>query len=125
MEPEKGTLTFTNTSHQMDDISTVNFSTSHFNVTSVPDYEYTFGMDPLLAELIPVSIVYGMTLVLGMLGNILVLFSVTRYQQMMTVTNTFLLSLATADLLLVVICVPVKVSIVDNVVVFNGYNGLF
>lgn len=75
------------------------------------EYEYPILTDPPLEELIPVSIIYGVTLVFGMLGNILVIFSVTRYQQMLTVTNTFLLSLASADLLLVIICVPVKVRI--------------
>ncbi|XP_052777813.1 gastrin/cholecystokinin type B receptor-like [Mya arenaria] len=78
------------------------------NMTFVNEYEYQAFTDPPLEELIPVSVVYGITLVLGMVGNILVIFSVTRYQQMMTTTNTFLLSLATADLLLVLICVPVK-----------------
>ncbi|XP_053394300.1 QRFP-like peptide receptor [Mercenaria mercenaria] len=82
-------------------------STNSTNVTRA-EYEYTFLYDPPLEELIPVSIIYGITLVLGMMGNILVIFSVTRYQQMLTVTNTFLLSLASADLLLIIICVPVK-----------------
>lgn len=86
------------------------------------EYEYPILMDPPLEELIPVSIIYGVTLVFGMLGNILVIFSVTRYQQMLTVTNTFLLSLASADLLLVIICVPVKVRI--QVLYFQVFNNL-
>lgn len=80
------------------------------NITRGTDYEYPIVTDPPLTELISVSIVYGITLVLGIVGNILVIFSVTRYPQMMTVTNTFLLSLASADLLLIIICVPVKVG---------------
>ncbi|XP_060582403.1 QRFP-like peptide receptor [Ruditapes philippinarum] len=83
-------------------------NSSNYTNTSHTEYEYHALSEPPLEELIPVSIIYGITLVLGMLGNILVIFSVTRYQQMLTVTNTFLLSLASADLLLVIICVPVK-----------------
>ncbi|KAH3696739.1 QRFP-like peptide receptor [Dreissena polymorpha] len=70
--------------------------------------DYEINSSPPLEELLSVSIVYGLTLLLGVVGNILVIFSVTRYQQMVTTTNTFLLSLASADLLLVLICVPVK-----------------
>ena len=80
------------------------------NSTGIPDYDYEIVLSPPLAELIPVSIAYGLTLILGLVGNGLVIFSVSRYQQMKSITNTFLLSLATADLLLVLICVPVKVS---------------
>lgn len=89
--------------------SMLNLTNMTTNTTPIIDYEYPIITDPPLGELIPVSIVYGLTLVLGMLGNILVIFSVTRYLQMSTVTNTFLLSLASADLLLVLVCVPVKV----------------
>jgi hypothetical protein len=80
------------------------------NVTADNLFDYQSHASPPIEELLPVSIVYGLTLVLGVVGNILVIFSVTRYQQMVTTTNTFLLSLASADLLLVLICVPVKVS---------------
>lgn len=88
-----------------------NFNVSSANVNVTPEYDYEIDLHPELEELIPVSIVYGLTLVVGIIGNALVIFSVTRYEQMMTITNTFLLSLATADLLLVLICVPVKVSV--------------
>lgn len=82
---------------------------SYENSSTSPDYDYPIVTDPPLEELIPVSIVYGFTLIVGILGNGLVIFSVSRYEQMMTITNTFLLSLASADLLLVIVCVPVKV----------------
>lgn len=75
-------------------------------------YEYEYDADPgyiPIEQLIPVSIVYGVTLVLGLLGNSLVIVSVAKFKNMQNVTNMFLLSLATADLLLVMICVPVKV----------------
>ncbi|KAL4236742.1 hypothetical protein ACF0H5_005126 [Mactra antiquata] len=84
--------------------------TGIMNVTETPEYDYEIEHSPPIEELIPVSIFYGTTLILGVAGNGLVIFSVSRYHQMMTITNTFLLSLALADLLLLLICVPVKVS---------------
>lgn len=75
-------------------------------------YEYEYDADPgniPLEQLLPVSLVYGLTLVLGLLGNILVIISVAKFKKMQNVTNMYLLSLASADLLLVLICVPVKV----------------
>ncbi|XP_035825968.1 QRFP-like peptide receptor [Aplysia californica] len=61
-----------------------------------------------LTELIPNALGYGLTLVLGLTGNLLVIISVAKYRRMHNVTNIFLLSLASADLLLVTACVPVK-----------------
>jgi len=61
-------------------------------------------------ELVPVSLIYGLTLLLGALGNLLVIMSICRFRRLHSVTNVFLLSLATADLLLVCVCVPIKVS---------------
>lgn len=73
-------------------------------------YEYDISEFVLpLGEIIPVAFVYGITLILGVSGNILVMFSVCRYQRMKTITNTFLVSLATTDLLLIIVCVPSKV----------------
>ncbi|KAL4236964.1 hypothetical protein ACF0H5_005348 [Mactra antiquata] len=75
------------------------------------EYNYEYEADPgniPLDELVPVSLVYGVTLVLGLLGNSLVILSVAKFKKMQNVTNMFLLSLASADLLLVTICVPIK-----------------
>ena len=78
-----------------------------------PDYHYNYEDSHVLPleELVPVSVAYGLTLVLGITGNILVIASVIRFRKLHSVTNVFLLSLASADLLLVVICVPVKVKL--------------
>lgn len=83
------------------------------NLTEDDEYEYDYEDSVSnfpLEELIPVALVYGLTLVLGVVGNALVIFSTVRYQRMQTVTNIFLTSLASADLLLVLLCVPIKVS---------------
>ena len=81
------------------------------NVTDyVYDYNYNESVNYVpLDELVPNAVVYGLTFLLGLVGNVLVIISVARYKRMQNVTNIFLLSLATADLLLVLICVPVKV----------------
>ncbi|XP_052825853.1 delta-type opioid receptor [Octopus bimaculoides] len=71
------------------------------------DYDKTVSIIPL-EELVPVSIVYSITLFLGVTGNSLVIFCILRYNRMRSITNILLLSLASADLLLVVICVPIK-----------------
>ena len=109
MEPETLPHNGINNDTFWSNISNVYFNGSQGNTSNGTEYEYVAFSDAPLEELVPVSVVYGLTLVLGVVGNVLVIFSVTRYQQMMTTTNTFLLSLATADLLLVLICVPVKV----------------
>lgn len=61
-----------------------------------------------LEEVIPAGFVYVFTLLLGVVGNALVIFCIVRHKGMRSITNIFLLSLATADLMLVLICVPVK-----------------
>lgn len=59
-------------------------------------------------ELIVVSIVYGLTFLVGMVGNLLIVYSVVQFNRMKSVSNVFLASLATADLILIIFCVPVK-----------------
>ncbi|XP_046543503.1 QRFP-like peptide receptor [Haliotis rubra] len=81
------------------------------NTTDDYHYDYLSSVETVpLAELIPVATLYSLMLMCGMLGNVLVIFSILRYRCMRNITNTFLLSLASADLLLVVICIPVKLA---------------
>ncbi|CAG5131006.1 unnamed protein product, partial [Candidula unifasciata] len=61
-----------------------------------------------LDELLPVSMVYGLTLVVGVVGNLLVIVAVARDRRLRSITNIFLTSLASADLALLCFCVPVK-----------------
>lgn len=74
------------------------------------DYDASIAQVPL-DELVPVAIVYGLTLIIGAIGNSLVIASIGRFRRLHSVTNIFLVSLASADLLLVCACVPIKVSV--------------
>ena len=83
--------------------------------TEGDDYQYEYDVDESLvnydwSELVPAVVVYSTILLLGICGNALIICTITRYRRLKTVTNTFLASLASADLLLVLICVPVNVS---------------
>ena len=88
-------------------------TTANMSNESSADYDYDYDLSDYTIpaeELVPVTLVYGATLVLGLAGNLLVIVVVARYRTMKNITNTFLLSLATSDLLLVSICIPVKVG---------------
>ena len=88
-------------------------ATANWTNTTADDYIYDYDPDalPPMEEFIPVTLLYTLTLLLGVIGNALVIFSIAKYRKMQSVTNIFLTSLASADMLLVLICVPVKVSI--------------
>jgi len=59
-------------------------------------------------ELLITGIVYGLTFLVGLVGNSLIVYSVAHFRRMKSLSNIFLASLATADLILIVFCVPVK-----------------
>ena len=54
------------------------------------------------------GLIYGCTFLVGIIGNGLIVYSVIQFRHMKSLSNIFLASLATADLLLVTFCVPVK-----------------
>ncbi|EEC13703.1 G protein-coupled receptor, putative [Ixodes scapularis] len=73
------------------------------------DYDYEESATRYdLADLVPTATVYGSTLLLGLVGNLLIVYTVARFQRMRSISNIFLASLATADLLIVLLCIPVK-----------------
>ncbi|CAB4064917.1 unnamed protein product [Lepeophtheirus salmonis] len=51
-----------------------------------------------------------LTLLLGVIGNLLIIVSITGYRCMKSPTNIFLASLAFADLILCVVCLPIKLA---------------
>ncbi|XP_065165380.1 QRFP-like peptide receptor [Atheta coriaria] len=61
-------------------------------------------------ELAPVLVCYGITFIFGSVGNALIVYATYRNGRMQSVTNVFLASLAIADLLLIILCIPVKVA---------------
>ena len=54
----------------------------------------------------PTVITYGLTFVLGILGNGLVMFALLADRKSRNVTSSFLVSLAVADMTFLLICVP-------------------
>lgn len=89
-------------------------SNSSNNGTADDDYDYDWEESSNIFfwdELVLTLVVYGLTLVLGVLGNSLIVFTILRYRRMKSATNVFLASLASADLLLIIVCIPVKVFI--------------
>ncbi|XP_052774683.1 cholecystokinin receptor-like [Mya arenaria] len=80
---------------------------AYYNGT--PMYEMDDSMLHLpLSEFLPTVLVYSIVGLFGLVGNLLVIFSIARVKRMRTITNLFLISLASADLLLVCVCVPVR-----------------
>lgn len=72
-------------------------------------YDYDASVNDLpLHELVPVALIYGLVYIFGLFGNVLVIFTILKYRHMRNTTNVFLLSLSSADLLVILICVPVK-----------------
>lgn len=86
------------------------FDAGDANATDDYDYDYDKALETFFwRELTPTLVVYAVTYVLGVVGNALIIFTICRYRHLKTTTNVFLASLATADLLLILICIPVKV----------------
>lgn len=86
------------------------------------EYNYTYeeSINYLpLDELIPSLTFYVLIGLLGLAGNILVIVAILAFPRMKSITNVFLLSLASADLLLVLICVPIKVFIIYLFLVYT------
>ena len=87
------------------------------NGTEEYDYEdYDYDYDDSIksydwSELGPSIFVYSVTFWAGVVGNILILLAVIRHTHVKnSPVNVFLASLASADLLLILICLPLKVG---------------
>ena len=92
--------------------ASMNTTSSTSSATAV-DYDYDINeafQSYDWSELVPAVVVYLMILLLGVGGNSLIICTIARYRRLKTVTNTFLASLASADLLLVLVCIPFNVS---------------
>ncbi|XP_077981846.1 cholecystokinin receptor-like [Glandiceps talaboti] len=67
---------------------------------------YSPPSPPPLQIWLPTVLVYGFTFIVGLTGNVLVIFAIQRCRRLQNVTNSFLASLATADLIIIVIVIP-------------------
>ncbi|XP_012940493.1 uncharacterized protein LOC106012339 [Aplysia californica] len=104
-------LSHTSTNNNI--ISSISNNCSNSDYSS-DDYFYDYSSADSsvpLDEILPVSLVYGVTLVIGVVGNLLVIAAVARDRRLRSITNIFLTSLASADLALLCFCVPVKVRV--------------
>ena len=59
---------------------------------------------------IPTTLVYGLAFSLGVAGNSLVVFALLGDRKARNVTSSFLVSLAVADLVFLLVCVPYETS---------------
>ena len=90
----------------------MNVSVDGENDTNItcPGEEYLHTHVYYWDELLPQLTVYTFTFIFGVSGNTLIMYTILRYRRMKSITNAFLASLAIADLLLIFICIPVRVS---------------
>ncbi|ELV10234.1 neuromedin-U receptor 2 [Tupaia chinensis] len=78
-------------------------------LNSTEDY-LAFLCGPRRSHLsLPVSVVYALIFVVGVVGNLLVCLVILRHQSMKTPTNYYLLSLAVSDLLVLILGMPLEV----------------
>lgn len=79
------------------------------------DYVYDYDINESFStfdwtELGPSLVVYVLTFFIGIVGNCLILVAVIRHTHVKnSPVNVFLASLASADLLLILVCLPLKV----------------
>ncbi|XP_066299100.1 gastrin/cholecystokinin type B receptor-like [Branchiostoma lanceolatum] len=93
------------------DWNVMNVSNSTESNGTVP--EPYVGAAAILGNLpvsVPTILTYAVCFLLGTVGNVLVVFSVARFRRLRSTTNYLLGNLATADLLIVALCVPVKAA---------------
>ena len=82
------------------------------NEYCIPDDEY---MDMIVDYVFPTSYewflvsIHSLVFLSGLIGNFLVCVSVIRNQSMHTVTNYFIVNLAFADFMVILICLPTSV----------------
>ena len=68
------------------------------------DVDAFLQFENLVQIIIPA--IFGLIVILGFVGNVLVIFVVWSYKQMQNTTNILIVSLAVADLFFIIFCVP-------------------
>lgn len=92
---------------------------SGINTTLGPCLEYDYPANDSQHvfnwnELAPVLAIYTLTYLIGVTGNVLIIYTIVHFRRLKSTTNVFLISLSSADLLLVLVCIPVKVRAQPN-----------
>ncbi|CAL1262399.1 unnamed protein product, partial [Larinioides sclopetarius] len=78
---------------------------------------YVFDFGPKrdsLSSVIPMTVIYIVILITGLVGNICTCFVIIRNKHMRTVTNYYLFSLALSDLLLLIVGLPQELYLLWN-----------
>lgn len=70
----------------------------------LPDYTDGLEMERIISIVVP--ILFGMVVIIGLIGNALVVVVVACNRQMRNTTNILIINLAMADLLFITFCVP-------------------
>ena len=105
------------TFNENDDVNLNITNTSLINVTKEPcSNDYCLSDEDYLNEIegyiFPTAfewvliVLYLYVFLVGLIGNSLVFFAVMRNRHMRTVTNFFIVNLATADFMVILICLP-------------------
>ncbi len=84
----------------------MNETTISTNTTSI---DLTYDMGPVrdpLTTVIPMTVVYALILLTGVIGNVCTCVVIARNKYMHTATNYYLFSLAVSDLLLLILGLP-------------------
>lgn len=69
------------------------------------------------------TVFFVLTFFIGFVGNTLLIYLILKVKKLQSITSLFLMSLASADLLLIMICVPMKITefLSDNVWIFGSF----
>jgi allatostatin receptor len=106
-ENELVEFVFINTSSYMSESSSSssNFSDENYTVAETQaNSEFSAAFELRMAYLI--GITFGITIIVGIIGNSLVFLTIMFQKQMRSTTNILILNLAIAELLFILICVP-------------------
>ncbi|XP_044140223.1 kiSS-1 receptor [Bufo gargarizans] len=66
---------------------------------------------PQLVDAWLVPLFFAMLMVVGLIGNSLVIYVISKHKQMRTVTNFYIANLATTDIIFLVCCVPITAAL--------------
>lgn len=101
-----------------DDVTDCAMTSRRGHLSAESDYDYVIYRDDLHlmnpwetdSAFYPSSVTYGLTFVLGVVGNCLVVGALYFDRKSHNVTSAFMASLAVADLVFLLVCVPFEIS---------------